>query len=267
MIEQFKDLIFVKSLKDINSFFTNNLKVKNYPYISYLGVNFLDKEIVSLKLYYIVSKKVKKNTINEIFPLTELLENRYEEYIERTSLDLDNMGIGFAIKINKTKNLFYTYYQDTSKHHSPFIPNINLSLPCEDISMRENYFVYELKNNGGYCKNYKLFVNKDNVRFLLDYFSLHELHERDYKSVEYSEFNNSAKINLYPNNQSVLNNLLNTYSAKQMELINFICNKYNVCTGFPGFYHKDRIKSIYFFNNNVERNFFSNGDLLGKIYY
>jgi hypothetical protein len=263
MINQFKELLHNENFK---SKILNISKVFDCPsssLITYLGINYTKNYISSLKFYFVTTKKINLQLIEKDFPFINEIEDVYSNYVENNKLSIENLGISFGLKINSDGNISYSYYQQIENYENVIE---SIKFPAEEISIRNNYYVLEKKDNKIYKKQYLIVTKNENKHYLSSLFNLKNIYSSQIKSIEFCEFNSEKKINFYPINKSVLENYLHHISNEVNDLVRFMKEEYNLYPNFPGIYLDTDLKSIYFFNKTVDENFFENHSIVNNLF-
>jgi hypothetical protein len=243
---------WLSNIRGLFSLFNNSL----FRSISYLGVNFSDAGVLSLKIYIVTSQKVAYENIHKYFPLIDHVKDKYESHKGNDQFGVDNIGVCFSIKVSNVGELNYTYFQSLDNFSNT--EDQSLKFLEKENPIRNNLFVLESNKGELYNKEYNLYLTTKNMTSLLKYFNLYNIDANLLNSVEYAYFHNIKKINILPKTNDYLIQIATNLHPKMLEVIDYFSNRYNLYPNFPGVYFNSDIKSIYFTTKPCNVSIFDN---------
>lgn len=215
---------------------------------SYMGINFSNSGIHSVKFYFHVLKKLSLPETELFLPRTDDFEPLYLHYEAPEDFTLNNTGCAFELKFysddfpvrgfhlrlrptDEVKGLLY----GTKGHES-------LDMNCllwPGIS-------YEYHENRVVSKSYRYFTSDDEIAFFADRFGANFV--KYAKCVEYSEGMGFSKINTWGADKWYFERH-NTLGPTQRMLIEELCRKHRLIPMAMGLYRNLDIKSVYLVSN------------------
>lgn len=218
---------------------------RDFPFCSYIGINYNDTNLINVKFYFTAFKKIDFNLTKDFFPYSESIHKAYTRYKESNVYNPDNMGVGFIQKQNMDGSLLYTFGLRLNEKLNPPINHFNL-LPEDKVV--DDYFAFETDSNQAYPKYYHIITNRKNIEYLLKEFEL-DINFNKVNVIEYSEFGDKQKIlaGMY-NVADVENYLIKNSSEEFIKLHNFITQKFDFIPVSPGKYLNKDVKSIHYFD-------------------
>lgn len=232
-----------------------NVKPKaEYPYQDYIGVNFTDTKIISLKFYFGFYEPITKQ-------LGNLFLDHHKEFNEFINLwtptknrTIKNTGFTFSLKIDDkfkvTKGFhfrfpFYKSINFPETKHFKFIPNDLINVGIN----------FEYSNDNVLLKHYYYFDKEYNKqRFAVEY---NQPFVEGASMIEYTESNNFNKIIAWDFKENIFyKHFLESISKLTIKTeLDLIFNKklcyYN--RSGNGCYDNNIIKSVYYFNYKTNK--------------
>lgn len=173
-----------------------------FPFLSYIGVDFKDDEITSLKLYMHGFKKHDVSTVKPLFPRIELIAEQYAKFMETNySLNdseyldhhpLSNMGSLFKFKITPDGNVSHTFFLRLPDYDQGGMQELNL--PEIEDKVVDDYFCCETTNDGVLYKRYYPIEKSKNIKFVLNEFGFQNVNPNDIGILEYLEYESRKKV-------------------------------------------------------------------------
>lgn len=264
MLSEFNTLLTSKDLQNRLTQGINILHHKDFPFTSYFGINYSSKGIESIKFYFIAFKKVTADRLSEFFPPYFHIRKIYETFVESKVFDEKHLGVTFGIKIDKSGQLSYSFYQQHLEHITPPIHGINL--PIAEHPVRDKFYVREFNDKGIFEKHYYLLTQKENIEFMLDYFSVSGVSAENVSFMEYAEFEDKQKMVLViPKYAALEEYIKKNNDEKFMQLNDYIQDKLGFLPEFPGHYLNKDVKTIYFFDRKKGDDFFKQSLTINKL--
>lgn len=265
MIKEFENIIASKELRIKLQKALDVVFAKNFPVFWYFGVNYDQSGIRSIKFYIVSFKKTDVERLRTFFPYTDEIRDVYKDFESSMVFDMNNLGAAFGIKVDKSFDISYSFYQKKHGYIPP--PPQSFHMLSKEKSIREDYYVMEFKKDKGYIKNYYLLFNNDNITSIIMKFDLNNaLSVSDLGCVELGEFQNKQKISLtFKDDLKKEQYIKDTNNHSFLELDQFIKNTYGFFSFFPGNYLGNNLKSIYYFDRNVSNDFFQNSYTLYRL--
>ncbi len=132
-----------------------------FPSQNYIGVNFNNSEVLSLKLYYSFFFPVDLELVDGYIPDSTMYKRFINYYTPQTERSIVNNGLTFSLKINNSGLLTKGYHFRFDKNISELPPIksfqcsaddiLNVGL-CEEFSSRGNFLKYYYYFNKLYNK-------------------------------------------------------------------------------------------------------------------
>ena len=272
MVQDFQRLLSDDRIKSFMEIGIERFDDENYPFLSYIGVDFKGADLLSLKLYMHGYKKHAVSDLKPLFPKFELIEDEYSKFSEtKYSLDaseyqndhpLGHMGTLFKFKLTKSGDESSTFFiRPKGYDHGPMT---ELELPeKEGDKLIDDYYSCEQSGNRVLFKRYYPIEKPTNIRFTLDKFNFSDVPVEDVGILEYLEYDGRMKIAM-----SFKENSIQKYIPESArELTDFLSENYWLNAMGLGRCKKSKIQSLYFMSN-AKRRFFKDSltfqSLLGE---
>lgn len=226
----------------------------NFPFLSYIGINFNNNAIINIKFYFSFFKRLNTFELKKVLPINDLSEfnSYYELWKESDIYNSLHQGATFAIKL--TPNGKPTHY-------------FHLRLNSLNTKSSFNFSDNEPKNKG-ICKEYTLdkistkkyfyYTNKSTIQELSERFDIinSKFNVNVISEIECVESEEKQKIDLITNNSSYIDEFI-TQNAS-IELQNYfkqICENSNFIMFSPGIDNSRKVFSIYFIDKASSNSF------------
>lgn len=245
MLDDFLKIINSESVVRYLKESIHTLYHKDYPFCSYLAVNYDGSKLINVKFYVTAFKKVDFSLVKEFFPFSEEVSNAYEKYEEGKVYDSANMGFVFVFKMSPSGGQLYTYGQRVKEDINPPIDQPGLITESKQF---DDYFAHEVGARHSYRKNYYIIMNRTNIKTMLCRASL-ELDDSDVDLLEYSTFEGKQKILAAISAVAKTENYLRrTGGGEFLELHDFIRDKFGFIPVSPGKYLNSPVRTIHYFS-------------------
>jgi hypothetical protein len=234
---------------------------KKLPYINYFGINFDSSNIISFKIYFHTFNKLTEEEILWFLPTASDFLKYYPLALRADSCAAEHTGIAFAIKFNSSSPVPHTgfHFQLSPSDESYALVGMPENLPFDISTVKITPGInYEYDERHVLRKRYYYFDTKEHKAYFAARFGFDFLNRVKY--IEYTESEKFSKINAWghcPEN----NDMLNIFLPWQNEVINELCNEFEIKNTVFGYYENSDIRSTYFIRINTRN------DLYPKISY
>lgn len=258
MIESFRQLV---NSPKTQSFLESGISLydhQDYPFLSYIGVDYLGQDFLALKLYMHGYRKLSMQEIAPLFPETSLIEEAYEKFEETIySKDtvragkhpLDHMGTLFKFKITTDDRLSHTFFVRLPDYDQG--PIQELELPEAENPSVDDYFCCESEGESVLYKRYYPIENPINRQFMKEHLGLSDIDLDDLLIMEYLEYENRKKVALNFKEDRILKYI--DPSAKP--LVEYLAKYHGLTPVGLGRCVKSNVRSLYFKENSFKRFF------------
>lgn len=264
MIEQYSTLT---SCPHLRRNITSALAVlgEHDHFTNYMGLNYSARGIESIKFYFLTTAKIGIKEISRFFPHADAIQDEYRKHEGSRTFDLDNLGVTFSIKADRSGLISHAYYQQRVGEKAYFPATIEL--PVMEKSIRDDFYVREFKGGEATEKNYFLMSNRDNIRYTMDYFQVSEVPESEVTHIEYAEFPGAQKmVMVIPDRTARIRYLERTGNENEMSLVRHLMARYGWFPEFPGKYLSGRTRTVYFFQESAASGFFAKARTLEQAF-
>ncbi len=265
MIDDFLKIINSNQTKIFLEKAISTLYHKDYPFCTYLGINYTDEKLLNVKLYITAFKKIDFELTKSFFPYSKTTHETYLKYNESKSYDPNNMGVAFIQKQNTDGSLIYTFGFRSENACNPPLSTFNL---IHEEKVVNDYIAIEGSSGKIYPKYYYIFQNRTNINHLISEFDL-PINSENVDLIEYSKFERKEKILLATKNSLITDEYLLSKSPQRFLLLhNFLKENLNLIPVSPGKYLNSNVKSIHYFDPGEPvyfRNSFALVTLLEKL--
>lgn len=269
MIPQFESLL---ADSRVSAFLQRAVQLyddRNYPFLTYIGVDFCENNLLNLKLYAHGYKKYGAEEIQDLFPRFELIREHYSNFNETiyskepgeydSAHPLGHMGTLFKFSLNTENEEVHTFFTRPKMYdHGPITL---LELPVEEKKQPiDDYFCCELRNDSIRFKRYYPIEREENIRFVLDTFNFDNVTTDDVGIVEYLEYETRKKVAI-----SFKGNAIQKYIPDEAQkLTNYLAEKYQLSAMGLGRCIQRNTYSLYFISNE-KRIFFKDSPTFQKL--
>ena len=253
---ELKDILNTEAFKN----YTNQIYSINnegYPFLTYLGINFTNNEILNFKFYFSFFKKLSVEELSKVLPISDFSDfnSLYNLWNSSKTYNSLHQGATFAIKIlpNYAPTYYFHLRLNTTVYNKPKLLNLETSNCIKNVG-----FCKEYTTNGYSNKNYFYFEDKDIIRNLANQYGLNnsKFNPDSIDELEYIESNNRNKIDLITFDQDFVEEFLKQKTSKKnQDLFKNICSIYNFKMYSPGIDSSGNNFSIYFIDANCINSF------------
>jgi hypothetical protein len=217
----------------------------DYPFCTYVAVNYTGSSLINVKFYVTAFKKVDFSLVGRFFPFSEAVSDAYEKYKESKVYSPENMGFVFVFKVSPSGRMLYTYGQRISDDINPPIDQPGL---IAEPKRFDDYFAHEVGAELSYEKHYYIILNRENIRTMLRRAAM-ELDDADVDLLEYSTFEGKQKILAAMRSVATTEAYLQeTGTPEFLELHDFILSKFGFIPVSPGKYLNSQVRTIHYFS-------------------
>ncbi len=217
---------------------------KDYPFCTYLGINYTNEKLINVKFYITGFKKIDFERIESIFPYSEQIQSYYNRYKESFIFDYKNMGLSFALKQDLQGNLKHGFCMRVKDKMNPNLTGFDLVTENHDV---DDYFAIESSFQNLYSKYYYVITNRNNINQLTAKFDF-PVDPMKILLFEYASFGENKKLLAALKNTSDVEDYLQSSNSKFIKLHEFIKSEFNFVPASPGLYLDSNVKSIYYFD-------------------
>lgn len=221
---------------------------------NYIGVNFHQEEILSIKFYAHIFANITEEELLNFVPSA----SDYSKYIpyrsEAEKLGFDNAGIALELKYNiqsKTVTTGFFFHLDKEKSKNLLLDQ-HKKLPVE---LSDGYIArgvnFEYTGNKVKFKTYYYFKKDEFESFFKTAFKINFAEKVNH--FEYAISENDSKLNTYYNNVLMDDIGMKAFSKKELKVIESICKQFNLKIMGFGQYKNLATRSVYFVDANQSK--------------
>lgn len=223
----------------------NNL---DYPYLSYVGINFNKNKILNIKFYFSFFKPLTDSEIKYLLPIKYFNEfkSHYNFWLPTKNYNSLHRGVTFALKIKDDKITNYYHLR---------VPNITHACPEKISNLQNDNYIgisKEINQNDSIVKKYFYYDNQDEMKILINNFNQNWVSKylNKIEQIEYIESNIKDKIDLISSDQNLIKDFLKKNASINMqEEIENIVLKTGLKLFAPGVNKANDTFSIYFIDD------------------
>ncbi|NCX96344.1 MAG: hypothetical protein EBX41_08035 [Chitinophagia bacterium] len=212
---------------------------EQFKYKNCISLNFFEKDIYSVKLYFATFFKCNKDLIGDYFNYHQVdsLYNLWD--IE----NLDNKGLSFCIKYYPAKDVFKKQIHCKTR----------IGLAFKNLAFTNNNCRYGIGVEDGEVKIYGNFKDRQDKIAISKYFNKPQL--SFFEELEYCESKDSSKViaSYSSSDKELMCDLITKESLPEVySFLNNIHTKYKIRARNIGFYNKHNIKSYYLYSEKTD---------------
>lgn len=230
--------------------YNNYLRLSNFEFsnMNYIGINFDEKGICSVKFYFAFFHWLKEEDILSFIPHTDDF-NKYYHLWEEHNRSLEHTGCTFEVKFkgSLTPSLGFHYRLKPIQEAYDLIglPN-QISFDAMSLNTRPG-INYEYLPDAVLRKKYYYFEKQEHKDYIAERFK--KPYAKKASLIEYTESELFSKVNIWKFDYSKENlSRPNYFNEADIELIKELHNKYGLISVSDGFYENNQVKATYFFN-------------------
>jgi hypothetical protein len=247
-LDQFKQLLSHEEVSRVYSHF-QSLHDDNYPSTNYIGVNFRRGEIVSVKFYFAVFKRLSAEDASPFLPTTKDFSRYYHLWEASKTRTAEHTGCTFEIKFKNSLDPTYGFhYRLRNCDESYDLIGDSSTLPFSARSLDTRPGInYEYDHDGPLRKRYYYLDLDEHKRYLSDRFEKPFIRKSHFS--ELAEFKGISKVNVCRFDYSDENMSRPSYfGLKENAVIKWLSDAYGLVNVFDGFYEDKETVATYFFN-------------------
>lgn len=225
-----------------------NFGKDDFLFSSYFGVNYDDDNLVSVKLYFSFLKELPHDDVlNEYIKDHNFIKLLKEHWTSSNKITHHHQGLTLSLKCylegnNVTINK-YSYFR-AQNFLLGFPEKINLNDEDKDNMPG---FCIEHHQNKSELKKYYYISSSENIKKLIQLFSVDGISINDISFIEYTESKNDTKVNIALNSSnSVKSYLGSSNNLKIIELSEFFYTKFKLYYFSPGIRINNAVKALYY---------------------
>ncbi|MCF8460602.1 MAG: hypothetical protein K9G46_07755 [Flavobacteriales bacterium] len=260
----------LRSSSVVEMFETYNLlhkQQKGLPYFTYFGLNFKEDSVVSIKVYFHWFSQLDKEELEKFLPFSDHILEYYPYHAQSDFCNPNYTGCAFEVKFKDGQDEVIGFYLRLKACEETFKalgrpkslpdwmeiklnPAINFEYSNEEVLLKKYYYFDEPETNKYFADRFELpFLNKAHL-------------------IEFAESDSFCKINtMYGNDLFDLATEVNRFGKNENELIQKLNDKYGLINAVYGFYERQDIKSVYFFDKQLNLNPVQSRLDIGNIFY
>jgi hypothetical protein len=247
-LNQFKQLLLHEDVLRVYYHF-QSLHDADYPSINYIGINFRKGEILSVKFYFAVFKKLSAEDISLFLPVTEDFARYYHLWEASKVRTAEHTGCTFEIKFKGSLDPTYGFHyrlRNCKESYDLIGDSSTLPFSARTLDTRPG-INYEYDHDGPLRKRYYYLDLDEHKRYLSGRFKKPFI-KKSYFS-ELAEFNGTSKVNVCRFDYSDENMSRPSYfGIKESTAIQWLKKTYGLVNVFDGFYEDGETMATYFFN-------------------
>lgn len=221
-------------------------KDTRFPFFNYMGVNFDDQGVRSVKFYFHVFRRITTEEAMLFLPAVDDFNEYYAHYEESLSQNLNHSGCAFEVKFvrgqeNPAQGFHFRFSPNAESYKILGMP---ARLPFTDF---ENWLGpginFEYYGDQVLRKTYFYFIDSFHKAYFSEKYELPFLSEAEL--IEYSEASDFSKINSWYGRSEQQAKVANILSKEENEAIEQLCEKYQMRPKAYGFYEGLKVKAVY----------------------
>jgi hypothetical protein len=245
------------TLKDIHlkrfvyAFYETHKLVSENQYLTYIGLNFEDGEVESIKFYAHIFNEISEKELRKFLPSTEDYFSFLGQKNSDSTIDRKNVGTVLEIKFKKGNDLpTYGFFYMLKHENSVFDYLEAPKLLPEEIASNCEYAGINFEYNGTQ-KTKKLYYYFNSLK-MKDYFESRNKKSIQGNIIEYSEGAIHSKLNCYFEPRRIDFSFQKGLNKVEIESVIRFSEKFGLKLFGHGSYHSKLTNSYYLREYNLE---------------
>ena len=236
-------------LKAFHNYRRSWLKNPDYPYLTYMGINFTDDGIHSVKFYFHLFPWLNKETVSQFIPRTEDFFRYYDLHDQSMMNSPDTSGVAFTVKFYCDRNEpeYGFHYRMNPSEQAYSLAGGKTLLPFDPLPHTHSVGISHEYGAAGNekVKRYLYFRGEEQKAFFAEHFGYPILTKT--KFIEYAETKEDWKINTYYGKNPEAPIDANKLNSNQLTLLDDVGSKFGLNVKSYGYSQDRTVKSAYLF--------------------
>jgi len=226
------------------------LRDPEYPDMNYIGLNFKDGEICSLKFYFAIQKRINEEQVKGFLPHTKDFMHYYSLWEPSKVQTAEHTGCSFTVKFKGNKSPergFHYRLKPTAEAYEMIGEPKTLPFHGTELGTRPGInYEYDARGSSTRRRYYYL-MKQDHKDYIAKRFG--KPFARESRFCELTEFDDGCKVIIWNPYYTQHNlNRPNYFDAGARNVINRLYQDFGLINVTEGFYENEDIISTYFFN-------------------